>query len=117
MSSIGHPSIVWNLMYREEYRQLYTFGEDGNIRVFTFDESKSNPELHHEYVEKANVKGLSNPDFTEEQLKKFPEKSKMNEIRGKKEGEVKVFVSNGKPEAYSWTSGNWVLIGEVVGGN
>jgi len=24
-------------------------------------------------------------------------------MKGKKEGEVKVFVNNGKPEAYSWT--------------
>lgn len=60
----------------------------------------------------ANEKGSS---MTPEEIKKLPDVSQLSSIRGKNEGEVKVFRDNNKPVAYSWKLDHWDFIGDVVG--
>lgn len=39
-------------------------------------------------------------------------------MKGKKEGEIRLFKNGNKPEAYMWSmeSNSWILIGDVLGG-
>ena len=38
----------------------------------------------------------------------------MQNMRGKKEGEIRVFKNGSTPEAYMWQNAQWVKIGEVI---
>ncbi len=44
----------------------------------------------------------------------MPQKTQMDNIKGKKEGEIRVFMDGQKGQAYCWQEGNWNLIGDVI---
>lgn len=70
--ALPHPGIVWDMHYCVDLNRFFTFGEDGILRVFTTDKNKVDNNVHLKYVEDAKVASIKNPDFTDEQLKKFP---------------------------------------------
>ena len=41
----------------------------------------------------------------------------MSQMKGKKNGEVRMFRNGQKPEVYAWNDGKWEKIGDVVGGS
>lgn len=114
---INYPTTIWKIIEYLPNSEYYVLGEDGKLRIFTTSEKSINLEIHEEYVQKANMASLKNPELTEEDLKKYPKIDQLNTIKGKKEGEVKVFINQKTPEAYMWKAGVWTLIGQVIGAN
>lgn len=55
--------MIWNLFYHENFEILYSFGEDGILRLFTTDMKKIDKNIHAEYIEKSNISTMKNPDF------------------------------------------------------
>ena len=49
-----------------------------------------------------------------EEIKKLPTTAQMQNMSGKKEGEIRVFKNGQTPEAYMWQNSQWVKIGEVI---
>ena len=114
---INYPTTIWKIIEFLPNSEYYILGEDGRLRVFTTSEKSVDMDVHEKYISEANMASLKNPELTEEELKKYPTVDKLNIIKGKKEGEVKVFVSKKTPEAYMWKAGAWNLVGEVIGSN
>lgn len=59
---------------------------------------------------------MKNPDVLQEQLKSFSDISKLPSIRGKKEGEIRIFRDGNSGKAYSWQKGKWNYVGEMMAG-
>lgn len=57
----------------------------------------------------------SGQEMDEKTIKSFIEVEKMNQIQGKKDGEIRVFRHGMIPKAYMWKNGKWELIGDVMG--
>lgn len=53
VQTIPHASIIWQLLYIPSVNQLFSFGEDGIMRVFSPDKNQIQEEKHLEYIEKA----------------------------------------------------------------
>lgn len=118
MGEIGYPSTIWSLIANPINNELIAIGEDGSMRVFTFDKSElEDIEKHYEFTQASEMAMLKNPEVDEKDLAKFPSIDKLSSTIGKKEGEIKVFIKNGKGEAYMWQKEKWVFIGEMVGTN
>ena len=66
LCSLPHPSVIWNLFYHENFEILYSFGEDGILRLFTTDMKKIDKNIHAEFIEKSNISTMKNPDFQED---------------------------------------------------
>jgi phospholipase A-2-activating protein len=116
--SIGYPSTIWKILVDPRSSDIITAGEDGVLRVFTHKKEAINSlEAHEKFVQASDLATLKNPEVTEQDLAKFPSIDKMATSVGKKEGEIKVFVNQGRGEAYMWQGGKWVLMGEMVGQN
>lgn len=47
-------------------------------------------------------------------MKNLPSIDKLRNIKGQKEGEIKVFKNGTSAEAYSWKDGKWEKIGDVI---
>jgi phospholipase A-2-activating protein len=59
---------------------------------------------------------MKNPDVLQEQLKSFMDISRLPEVRGKKEGEIRIFRDGNSGKAYSWQKGKWNYVGEMMAG-
>ena len=112
--SIAYPTTLWGISGISK-SDIATCGEDGKLRIFSLNQSNVDWAQHERYVEAAEVAGLKNPEISEEDLKRFPSIEQKDTIKGKKDGEVKVFVNNGKGEAYTWQNGKWEYLGEMLG--
>jgi phospholipase A-2-activating protein len=118
VASIPYPTTIWRIVANEKAHEFIVFGDDGFLRVFTTDKSRVvNLEAHANFISSAEIASLKNPEISPDDLAKFPPKSKLTTMVGKKEGEVKVFNNNGKGEAYCWQKGKWEYLGEMVGAN
>lgn len=117
-ASIPYPTSIWRIIANEKSHEILVFGDDGYLRVFTTDKTRvTDPEIHANFISAAELASLRNPEISPDDLAKFPPKSKMATLIGKKEGEVKVFNNDGKGEAYCWQKGKWEYLGEMVGAN
>lgn len=56
--------------------------------------------------------------MSQDEINKLPGIEKLQTMKGKKEGEIRIFNNGNKPEAYMWSAAtqNWQLIGDVIGG-
>ena len=116
VASIPYHTTIWRIIANEKAHEILVFGDDGYARIFTTDKTKvANPEVHANFISAAELASLRNPEISLDDLAKFPPKSKMATMVGKKEGEVKVFNNNGKGEAFCWQKGKWEYLGEMVG--
>jgi len=96
LQKIEHPNTTWESIFINN--DIVTTCTDGKIRCFSlnkYDESLNN-EFDEEIVSsKAQSAGLS-----EDELNKLPHVSELKNIRGKKDGFIKIFKNeNNKPEA------------------
>ena len=114
VTRIDFPTTLWKLLWDGPRGQLLSFGEDGQLRVFSFSQNGVVAEAHQNYLQQALVASTKNPELAADDLKKFDTIDKMPNIKGKKEGEIRVFVNAGKAEAYCWQGGAWQLVGEVM---
>ena len=100
---------------------LIVGSEDGMIRIFvqpkefcTSTMKALNVNFQQEVYNKVSC--LKNPDVLREQLKGFSDISKIAEVRGKKEGEIRIFRSGDTGKAYSWQKGKWNFVGDMISG-
>ena len=58
---------------------------------------------------------MQGPTLDQKTLNSFDTVDKMATIRGKKEGEIRVFRQGQVPKAFMWKGGKWELVGDVMG--
>lgn len=114
--NIPFPTCIWSI-YAFNKSDIAVASEDGKLRIFTINQGTIEWNKHERYIESAEIAGLKNPEITEDDLKKFPSIDQKNTLKGKKDGEVKVFINNGKGEAYVWQGSKWEYLGEMLGSN
>ena len=102
VQSFSMSSIVWGIVSSVDLKEIYCVCESGDLIVLSTSKENVDLKQHDQYVENAKIACLGNPDFSEEQKKNFSKVEDMHMIKGKKEGEVKVFMNGGKGEAYCW---------------
>jgi phospholipase A-2-activating protein len=110
---LRHPSTVWTVCALPN-GDLVTGCSDGVVRVWTCDPSRvaSDEEIaaHQAALDAAEAAVL---EAKRDKLKKLPGLEALAKP-GAREG-ASVVVRNGdKAEAYSWSQGQWALVGEVV---
>lgn len=95
--------------------------EDGFIRVFLRPREFATKSMvaldsafHQEVYNKVSC--MKNPDVLQEQLKSFTDIAKLPQVRGKKEGEIRIFRDGNSGKAYSWQKGKWNYVGEMMAG-
>lgn len=119
--SIPHPTTVWCLLpVPGSGGDFITGANDGVLRYFSKNPDKTSGErteqLTREFeaeVMAAVIKKKRGP--SSEDLAKAPKWEARGSVSGKKEGDVSVFNKDGSMIAAQWTSGSWVVIGEVTG--
>jgi phospholipase A-2-activating protein len=117
VDSLPHTNTVWDITSNPA-GDIITAGADCFIRVFTRDETRlASVEDRKSYIaecENSDVKDTTAQPISTEGM---PLIEDLPEIKGAKQGEIKVFNNQGVPEAYSWhVEGEfWERIGEVVG--
>mmetsp|Transcript_25452 Transcript_25452/g.54765 ORF Transcript_25452/g.54765 Transcript_25452/m.54765 type:complete len:867 (+) Transcript_25452:108-2708(+) len=119
---IAHPGCVWKVAsLGNNSCDFVTACNDGNLRIFTRDASKSAPpnvlSSFSEAVSTHFASRSSGP--SSEEIAKLP-KWEMNALtQGRSEGQVQVFQKDGKAIAAQWsaTSRTWIEVGEVTGTN
>lgn len=52
--------------------------------------------------------------MSSEEISKLPTLAEMMNMKGKKEGEIRVSRNGLIPEAFMWQNGKWEKIGEVI---
>lgn len=87
------------------------------VRIFTRDSTRQAAEDEIESLaNEAKMAKLSNKaELDQKTLMSFDTVDKMSQIRGKKEGEIRVFRHGMEPKAYMWKGGKWEMIGDVMG--
>lgn len=95
--------------------------EDGFIRMFMKPKELANKTMKHLHsvFEKEvydKVSSIQNPDVLREQLKSFDPISKLTTLKGKSEGEVRVFRDGQTGKAYMWQQNEWKYIGNMISG-
>ena len=112
------PSTLWSIAISEHEGQkdIVTAAADGVVRVFTrVVGRRASPDELESFEKEGELASVQGSEIDPATVAKFPDVSRLGALRGKKEGEVKVFKENGVPKVYSWTNGEWVLIGDMVG--
>lgn len=119
IQTVAHPGTVWAVRADSD-GDILTGCADGFTRVFSSDPKRiADKEEIDEFESQSSLANMQGPEgISEAELAKLPDSSQMEKIKGKKDGEVKIFKTKGVPEAYVWkASGNyWEKIGEVISG-
>ena len=110
---INHPRTVWTVT-TNHIGDIITGSEDYKIRTFTRDLARRDDGESSKDFE-AEVKAAS-LGGTNVELDKLPGLDKLKTMKGKKDGEIKVFRNGDNAEAYVWKGdGNrWDKIGDVI---
>lgn len=107
---------LWSVAVNKETGDFAVGGSDHIIRVFTRDPLRAAPELEQKQLEETVANsgiGKDQMDAINKEALSGPEGLS---IDGKKEGEIKMIRSESNTvNAYQWSAGTWVKIGEVVG--
>ena len=104
---LKHKATVWSVAAVGP--DFVTACQDGTLRVFTAD-----PARYADLETQRNFQASAISEVPKESVRPM---SDLQSLKGSKEGEVRMF-GNGKGEvlAYRWETGNWVLLGTVMGG-
>ena len=118
---IEHPNTVWHVAVDPLNSDVVTACADGAIRVFTRDPKRfANEEDLREFEKSCQeAKAASNQGMTAAELEKLPSLAMTGQIKGKQDGEIRLFRNQGSAEAYLWKAaeGIWEKIGDVISGN
>ena len=118
---IDHPNTVWHVAVDVSNNDVITACADGAIRVFTRDPKRfANEEELREFEKSCQeAKVSSNQGMTPSELEKLPSVAMTGQLKGKQDGEIRLFRNQGNAEAYLWkaTEGIWEKIGDVISGN
>lgn len=109
---------VWSVGVNDQNGDIAVGGSDHKIRLFSREKSRwASEELIGEFAEEVGNSGIGKDQVGEVNNDQLSDASVLKQP-GKKEGQVvMVKGDNGSTEAHQWTSGIWMKIGEVVGGN
>ena len=112
IDSIQHPGSVWSVVITEG-GDIITGCEDKEVRIFTRDPALAASEEEREGYKNlclAKSAGTLNVD-------KLPDSSLTKTVRGKKDGEIKVFKTGSSAEVYVWKEAEekWEKMGDVMG--
>jgi len=93
---------------------LVTACEDYKIRTFTRDVARiDDGEAYKEFENELKAAAMGGSNI---ELDKLPSVSQLKTMKGKKDGEIRVFKNGTNPEAYCWkdAQGGWEKIGDVM---
>ena len=114
VQTIQCPASIWSLAIHEN-GDIFAGFSDGFLRVFTTDMSRRAPQKEIDAFSKETLESVSKKSgMSAEEIKKLPTTIQMQQMAGKKEGEIRVFKNGATPEAYMWQNGKWEKIGEVI---
>ncbi len=107
---IKHPRTVWAVK-QNSLGDLVTGCEDYKIRTFTRDFTRRDEGEGLKDFEADLKAATSGPD-----LDKLDDLDKLTKIKGKREGEIRVFRNGPTAEAYMWkmSEQQWEKIGDVI---
>ena len=107
------PRTVWALTVNS-LGDLIVGTEDAKVRIFTRDSSRT--ENGEELKEFENEMKARTNNADAEEFKNAPDLAQSSSHPGKKEGDIKVFNSQGVPGAYMWkmSESKWDYVGAVV---
>ncbi len=120
IQTISHPNGIWALTL-DDQQNIITACADGAVRIFTknplLQASKQDMEDFLKVCKEADLQ--EEQGMSQEELNKLPSVDKLQQFRGKKDGEIKVFRNGNNGEAYVWKQdkSEWEKIGDVVSGN
>jgi phospholipase A-2-activating protein len=117
VQDLAFPNTVWCVAVdRENDNDLVVACGDSSIRIFSLnpDRKATEEEIHtlNSEAEMAIMKGAGELD--EKTIKSFPTVEQSKGIKGKKDGEMKVFREGYVPKAYMWKTDKWEYVGEVM---
>mgnify|MGYP002622575587 CR=1 FL=1 len=116
--SISHPSTIWVTRVDESGDIISACG-DGFARVFSTDPNRKATEEEIDALEReSEMAAAQGPEgLSEAELAKLPSVDSLDKIKGKRDGEIRVFKNGTQPEAYLWKqeTGSWEKIGDVLG--
>eukprot|EP01031_Cornospumella_fuschlensis_P032032 gene32032-38734_t len=123
LQSLPHPNTVWTLLALPNDMKggaFLTGGHDGALRKFSKDAELTSTsrvqQLANEFsIEVAAAQAARRRGPSAEEINKAPRWEQRGQHMGKKEDDVMVFNQDGKLIAAQWSSGSWVVIGEVTG--
>lgn len=107
---------VWSISINPNNGDLAVGGSDFMIRIFSRDPSRrASADEIKSFNEAVSSSGIGK-DQVGSINKEALDDAKGLEIPGKKEGEIKMIrTEKNTVEAYQWSAGKWIKIGEVVG--
>ena len=114
---ILHPSTLWSIaVARGNDNDIATACGDGYVRVFTKVTSrKATIDELDSFRTEGEMASVQGSEIDEKTLKSFPTIDKLATMKGKKEGEIRIFRDGGIPKAYAWQENKWNLVGDVMG--
>ncbi|RYG70325.1 hypothetical protein EON64_00455 [archaeon] len=123
LQSLPHPNTVWALLALPNDTKgaaFFTGGHDGTLRMFSKDpdliSTTQVQQLANDFsIEVAAAQQARRRGPSAEEISKAPRWEQRGQHVGKKEDDVMVFNQDGKLIAAQWSSGAWVVIGDVTG--
>jgi len=116
--SVNHPGTVWVVRVDQD-GDILTACADGITRIFSGNPGrKASPEEIEEFRSSSELAAAQGPEgLSEAELAKIPSVDSLKKLKGKKDGEIRLFKNGTTPEAYLWkeADGTWEKIGDVVG--
>eukprot|EP00917_Polyrhabdina_sp_WS-2016_P026995 GHVP01057779.1.p1 GENE.GHVP01057779.1~~GHVP01057779.1.p1 ORF type:complete len:600 (+),score=108.96 GHVP01057779.1:485-2284(+) len=112
-----HPSDVMSICEHPVCGDLICGCSDGYLRIWTFSEEKALRGTELRQFEKSFVQQKQSVSTIEKGLgSAVVNANQLNGLRGKKDGEVKVFKEGSSLKAYSWSASaqKWDLVGDVL---
>lgn len=111
VDSIDHPASVWAVLANND-GDIITGCEDKKVRSFTRDPASAAPEAEREEYKKHCMESSG----AKLDLDKLPDSSLISTMKGKKDGQVKVFRTGNNPEAFVWKEAEqkWEKMGDVI---
>ncbi|KAJ3434478.1 phospholipase a2-activating protein [Anaeramoeba flamelloides] len=119
---IHHPTTVFETLLipsptdNSKY-DIATACLDGMIRIFSQDEAlTADPETIQLFESSLSDRTLNNDMIGGMRRDQIPDVSSLHSSTGTRDGQTKIVINKGKPEAYSWSvkAESWQLIGEVM---
>ena len=110
--SIPHPGSVWSVAVNS-MGDIITACEDKEVRVFTRDAGKAISAAEMEEYEKRCL----DKSASKLNVEKLADSEKRFTMKGKKDGEIRLFKTGMTPEVYVWKEAEdkWEKMGDVMG--
>lgn len=107
---------LWSIAVNKETGDFAVGGSDYTIRVYTRDPKRCAPDAERKALEEA----VANSGIGKDQMEAVNKESLSGleglQVNGQKEGEIKMIrAETNTVDAYQWSGGVWIKIGEVVG--